>query len=208
MPENSYKFELKPLPYDYDALEPFINTQTMQVHHDRLLKAYVDKLNTTIGTCPELQKLTLDFMLRNTCVIPASIRTNVINFGGGVSNHNFFFDSLKPATAENIPTGTLGKVINKQFGSFEKFKVMFQQKAISVFGSGWMWLVKDCAGRLFLIQTVNQNSPLSMRLYPLIVVDVWEHAYFLQYLNLRDQYIGNWFNVINWDKANELYEIH
>ena len=208
MPENGYKYELKPLPYDYDALEPFINAQTMQVHHDRLLKAYVDKLNATLETRQRLQKLTLDFMLRNTGIIPADARTNVINFGGGVSNHNFFFASLRPGIAENVPMGTLGKAINKQFGSFEKFRVIFKQKAMSVFGSGWMWLVKGRGGELFLTQTANQNSPLSMRLYPLIVVDVWEHAYFLQYLNLRDKYIDNWFNVINWDKANELYESH
>ena len=209
MSEECYEFELKPLPYSYDALEPYISTQTMQVHHDRLLKGYVDKLNATLKNCTQLQKVNLDCMLRNLFLIPQKIRTSVIHFGGGVSNHNFFFESLRPSgKTENVPVGKLKNAIETQFGSYEKFKELFKEKAMAVFGSGWMWLVKDRNGRLIIFQTANQDSPLSSGFCPLMVIDVWEHAYFLQYLNLRDQYIDNWFHVIDWDRANQLYEVH
>jgi len=136
MPKDYYKIDLMPLPYDYTALEPYINTQTMQVHHDRLLKAYVDKLNATLAAYPKLQKLSLEQMLENTYLIPDSARTSVINFGGGVYNHNFFFNSLRPGIAGNIPIGNLGKAIDRKFGSFEEFRKEFKEKALSVFGSG------------------------------------------------------------------------
>ncbi|MEZ4357239.1 MAG: superoxide dismutase [Eubacteriales bacterium] len=205
MSENYYKFDLMPLPYGYSALEPYINTQTMQVHHNRLLRAYVDKLNATLVNYPKLQRLSLEQMLENIYVIPLGIRTPVINFGGGVFNHNFFFNSLNPGTIENTPVGNLKRAIDRKFGSFWEFKKMFKEKAMSVFGSGWMWLVKDYKGNLIFEQTANQNSPISLGHIPIIVLDVWEHAYFLQYLNLRDEYIDNWFNVINWYRADEIY---
>ncbi len=205
MTENYYKFNLEPLPYDYSALEPYINTQTMQVHHDRLLKAYVDKLNTTLAAYPKLQRLSLEQMLENTRIIPASVKTSVINFGGGVYNHNFFFNSLRPGTTENTPIGNLGKAIDRKFGSFEEFRKVLKEKSLSVFGSGWMWLTKDYNDNLLLEQTANQNSPISRGHRPIIVIDVWEHAYFLQYLNLRNEYVDNWFNVINWKRADEIY---
>ncbi|MDU7336579.1 MAG: superoxide dismutase [Clostridium sp.] len=205
MSENCYEFELKPLPYGYDALEPYINAQTMQVHHDRLVKAYVEKLNAVLKDCPKLQGLTLDCMLRNKSALPPSVRTKIIDFGGGVSNHNFFFASLRPGRKGNAPIGELEKAINKQFGSFDAFQQKFKEKAMAVFGSGWLWLVKDCNGNLSLYETANQDSPLSAGYCPLIVIDVWEHAYFLQYINLRNEYIDNWFHVINWDRAECLY---
>ena len=205
MSENYYEFTLTPLPYDYSALEPFITTQTMQVHHDRLLKAYVEKLNAALAPYPSLQKLSLEQLLGNVCAIPASARTSVVNFGGGVYNHNFFFKALKPGASENMPVGNLGKAIDRAFGSYEEFKKMFKEKALSVFGSGWMWLVKDRNGGLLLEQTANQNAPISLGHNPLIVIDVWEHAYFLQYLNLRADYIDNWFNIIDWGRADMLF---
>jgi len=205
MSENYYRFDLVPLPYEDSALEPYIDTETMRVHHDRLVRAYVEKLNTTLADYPQLQRLSLEQMLQNPCAIPACIRTSVIHFGGGVYNHNFFFASLRPGMAGNAPSGHLGKAIDQRFGAFDAFKKEFKKKAMAVFGSGWMWLVKDRQGRLLLEQTANQNSPLSLGHSPIIVIDVWEHAYFLQYLNLRGEYIDNWFNVINWDRAEEVY---
>lgn len=206
MSENCYEFELKPLPYGYDALEPYIDAKTMQIHHDRLLKAYVEKLNATLKECPQLQKVSLDSMLKNKNCIPQKCRQKVIDFGGGVSNHNFFFESLRPGKGKSVPVGELEKAIIKQFCSFEKFKEKFKEKAMSVFGSGWVWLVKDQSGKLVIYETANQDSPLSAGYCPLIVIDVWEHAYFLQYINLRNEYIDNWFHVIDWDRANSLYE--
>jgi Fe-Mn family superoxide dismutase len=205
MPENQYPFTLEPLPYAYDALEPDINMQTMQVHHDRLLKAYVEKLNATLAAYPALQRLTLEQMLGNTGILPAGARVPVIRFGGGVYNHNFFFSSLRPGTAGNKPVGSLGKAIDLKFGSYAEFRKAFKEKAMAVFGSGWTWLVRDRRGGLLLEQTANQDTPLPLGHSPLVVVDVWEHAYFLQYLNLRNEYVDNWFNVIDWDKADRRY---
>ncbi len=205
MSQNYYQFELMPLPYENSALEPYIDAQTMQVHHDRLVRAYVEKLNATLADYPKVQRLSLEQQLKNPCVLPACIRTSIINFGGGVYNHNFFFNSLMPGRTGNAPVGRLGEAINHSFGSFSEFKKEFKKKAMSVFGSGWMWLVKDCKGRLLLEQTANQNTPLVLGHTPIIVIDVWEHAYFLQYLNLRGEYIDNWFYVINWRRADEIY---
>lgn len=205
MPENCYRFELPPLPYDYGALEPYINTQTMRVHHDRLQEAYVNKLNTALEDCPQLWGWNLERMLENPCALPVSMRTPVIRFGGGVWNHTFFFRALRPGTGDNRPEGGLGRAIGCKFGSLEAFRAKFKEEAMAVFGSGWMWLVKDCRGELLLEHTANQDSPLTLGHTPLIVVDLWEHAYFLQYLNLRDQYLDSWFSIINWSRAEALY---
>lgn len=205
MAEDRYPFTLIPLPYDYDALEPYISTETMEVHHDRLLKAYVDRLNGILAPYPQLQELTLTQMLQNTALLPPCIRRSVINFGGGVSNHNFFFQSMRPGLFENSPVGSLKQMIDEEFGSYEMFQKIFKEEAMSVFGSGWLWLVRKDNGRLLLQRTANQDSPLSLGDTPLTVIDVWEHAYFLQYLNLRGNYIDNWFHVVDWVKAEERY---
>jgi Fe-Mn family superoxide dismutase len=205
MPENYYPFDLVPLPYAYDALEPFINRQTMQVHHDKLLKAYVDKLNTAVSACPRMQNFSLPYMLSHLCTIPPAYRTQVRRLGGGVWNHNFFFQSLHAENSQNKPTGNLADAIAQEFASCENFKKIFKERAMAVFGSGWLWLVQNCRGNLSLVQTANQDSPISSGLRPLIVIDIWEHAYFLQYLNRRDEYIENWFHVIDWQKANQAY---
>lgn len=206
MLKDCYELKLEPLLYDYSALEPYINTQTMQIHHNRLLKAYVDRTNEILKNCPRLQSMSLTHILKNVCAIPSNIRTSLINFGGGVWNHNFFFKSLRPGNKSNSPVGTLKKTIENKFGSFEKFKDLFTEKAMAVFGSGWLWLVKDCKNNIIIIKTANQDCPISAGYTPLLVIDIWEHAYFLQYLNLRKDYIENWFNVINWDIANEIYQ--
>lgn len=206
MAKNEYPFTLIPLPYDDDALEPYIGRETMKVHHDRLLKAYVDRLNAVLAAYPELQELTLTQMLENTMQIPPVVRPAIINFGGGVANHNFFFESLRPGFYENAPTGSLRRAIDEEFGSFAMFRRVFKEEALSVFGSGWLWLVRKDNGNLLLKRTANQDSPLSLGYTPLTVVDVWEHAYFLQYLNLRGDYIDSWFHVVDWDSAQRRFE--
>lgn len=206
MAKNEYPFTLIPLPYDDDALEPYIGRETMKVHHDRLLKAYVDRLNAVLAAYPELQELTLTQMLENTMLIPPVVRPAIINFGGGVANHNFFFESLRPGFYENAPTGSLRRAIDEEFGSFAMFRRVFKEEALSVFGSGWLWLVRKDNGNLLLKRTANQDSPLSLGYTPLTVVDVWEHAYFLQYLNLRGDYIDSWFHVVDWDSAQRRFE--
>ncbi len=205
MAKNEYPFTLIPLPYDDDALEPYINEETMEVHHDRLLKAYVDRLNAVLVAYPQLQELTLTQMLENTAQLPPGVRQAIINFGGGVFNHNFFFESLRPGFYENSPIGSLRLAIDEEFGSYEMFHRVFKEEALSVFGSGWLWLVKKDDGGLLLKRTANQDSPISLGYTPLTVIDVWEHAYFLQYLNLRGDYIDSWFHVIDWAKAEERY---
>ena len=205
MPENYYPFEVKPLPYAYDALEPAINEETMRVHHDRLLKGYVDRLNTVLTAYPRLQRLSLEQMLENPWIIPVSAKVPVMRFGGGVFNHNFFFASLRPANPQNKAVGSLKRAIDRKFGSFEAFRAAFKGEAMAVFGSGWLWLVKDDDNELSLVTTANQDTPISAGYVPLITIDIWEHAYFLQYLNLRDEYIDNWFQVIDWNRAESLY---
>lgn len=205
MPENSYKFELTPLPYDYHALEPYINEQTMQIHHDKLLQAYVDKLNAALANNCGLQKTSLENMLKNLHRMPPKIRKPIQKFGGGVYNHNFFFSGMRPGSKKNEPSGNLLQAIGRKYNSFANFEQEFTKQAMSVFGSGWLWLVKDCRNHISLMMTSNQDCPLSLGFAPIVVIDVWEHAYFLQYLNRRDEYIRQWFHVIDWDKAEELY---
>lgn len=207
MSKDCYELTFEPLPYEYDALEPYINTQTMQVHHDRLLKAYVTRTNEILKGCPRLQTVPLGQILQNLHIVPAAIRTSVTNFGGGVWNHNFFFQALRPGKQDNVPEGSLKTAIENKFGSFEAFKLSFTEKAMAVFGSGWLWLVKDNRNNILIAKTANQDSPLSLGYTPLLVIDVWEHAYFLQHLNLRKDYIESWFHVINWEKANEIYAL-
>ena len=205
MPENYYRFDLVPLPYDVDALEPYINTETMRVHHNRLLRAYVDKLNAVLDDCVQLQQYSLEQMLQNSFVLPPNLRTSIINFGGGVYNHNFFFETMRPNTDDNAPEGSLAKAIDHRFGSFREFKKQFKEKAMGVFGSGWAWLTVGPRKELEIVQTANQNTPITWGFRPIIVIDVWEHAYFLQYLNLRGDYIDNWWNVVDWKKAEAHY---
>jgi Fe-Mn family superoxide dismutase len=205
MAENTYPFTLVPLPYDYDALEPYISTETMKVHHDRLLKAYVDKLNAVLAAYPRFQEFTLTQLLENTEMLPDCVRTSIINFGGGVFNHNFFFQSMRPVVFQNCPSGSLKQMINAEFGSYEMFQKVFKEEAMAVFGSGWLWLVRKDDGSLLLKRTANQDSAISLGYKPITVIDVWEHAYFLQYLNLRGEYIDHWFHVVDWAKAEERY---
>ena len=190
------QFELKPLPYAYDALEPYIDKETMMLHHDKHEKAYVDNLNKAIAKYPELYKKGLEGILKDLDSVPEDVRETVKNNAGGVYNHEFFWSIMSPEK-DQTPSGELLKAINKDFGSLENFKNKFKEAALGRFGSGWAWLVSDKDGKLSIISTPNQDSPISKGLTPILGLDVWEHAYYLKYQNRRGDYIDNWCHVVN-----------
>lgn len=198
------KFKVEPLPYAYDALEPYIDKETMTLHHDKHYNTYVDKLNAAILKHPELCFSSLEDLLANLDSIPTDIAQAVRNNGGGAYNHEFFFSIM----TDNItnPSNELLISIERDFGSYDNFKEAFKKSATEVFGSGWTWLVADNNGKLSILNTANQDSPITLGLKPIIGIDVWEHAYYLNYQNRRAEYIDNWFNVVNWDKALEKYK--
>lgn len=189
------------LPYAYNALEPYIDEQTMKLHHTKHHQAYVDKLNLALEQYIQLQKKPVEELIKNINKIPEEIRTQVRNNGGGHLNHSFFWPLLK----KNVKiSGEIEKAIRKKFGSYEKFKEEFSKSALALFGSGWTWFVLK-NNKLEIINTQNQNSPLSENMIPLLTIDVWEHAYYLKYQNRRIEYIEAFFNIINWNKVNENY---
>ncbi len=192
---------LPALPYAYDALEPYFDAQTMEIHHTKHHQVYVDKLNAAIKGSASLEDLKLEQLVRNLREVPEKIRTAVRNHGGGHANHSFFWPILKKDVAA---AGPAVDAIAKKFGSLEVFKEKFSNTAAMLFGSGWAWLVYD-QGQLDIITTANQDSPLSTGRTPLVGLDVWEHAYYLRYQNRRPEYIAAFFNIINWEKVNELY---
>lgn len=200
----SDEFKLMPLPYSYDALEPYIDKETMIIHHTKHHQAYVDNLNKIISNNPELSSKSLEDLLTNLDVLPSNVKQGVINNAGGVYNHNFFWTIMGPNQSSN-PTGDLSIAINKTFGNFDSFKSKFKDSAMSRFGSGWAWLVSDKNGNLSIISTANQDTPISIGLTPIIGIDVWEHAYYLKYKNKRSDYIDNWWNVLNWSQASKNY---
>jgi Fe-Mn family superoxide dismutase len=189
--------KLPPLPYDYSALEPHIDTRTMAVHHDKHHQAYVNNLNQALEGYPDLQdKLTLE-LLSDLDSVPEDIRTIVRNNGGGHANHSMFWNSLRP-TGSSEPNGSLAEAIDETFGSFSDFKKAFTTAATTVFGSGWTWLCVDSEGKLLITTTANQDNPVSQGLIPLLGLDVWEHAYYLKYENRRADYVATWWNVVSW----------
>lgn len=206
MSDFFYPFVNKPLPYDYDALEPYIDTKTMHLHHDKHLQTYVDNLNKALTDYPLLQKMALPQLLSNPDKLLQSARTAIMNNGGGVYNHRFYFNALANPSIEE-PIGELAGAINKAFGSFENFKSEFIKAALSVFGSGYAWLVLDGNGKLKIITTANQDTPLAMGLCPILNVDVWEHAYYLKHYNVRADYLNDWFNVVNWPVISTNYMV-
>lgn len=195
------KHELMKLPYAFDALEPFIDKQTMETHYSKHHQAYVNKLNAAIEDKKELQEKTLEGLISNLDSVPDEIRTAVRNNGGGVINHNFFWPILKKEVKFK---GEISEAIIQQFGSFDKFKEEFSDAAATLFGSGWAWLALN-NGELEIIQTHNQDSPLTLGMIPLLTLDVWEHSYYLLYKNRRPEYIEAFFSIINWKKVNENY---
>lgn len=199
-----YKFVNTPLPYAFDAMEPFIDTKTMWLHHNRHLQTYIDNLNNILSEYPQFQSWTLEQLIINVPSLPKDIQTAVKNNGGGVFNHRFYFSNLaNPAPAQ--PTGMLAEAVNREFGSYLSFQNQFKTAALSVFGSGYAWLVVNAAGRLSIITTQNQDTPLRLGMYPVLNIDVWEHAYYLKHYNLRADYINDWFHVIDWNNADRNY---
>jgi Fe-Mn family superoxide dismutase len=197
-------FTVPPLPYGYDALEPYIDTETMHVHHDKHHAAYVKKLNDAVATQPALGKMTVEELITNPDKVNASLRKTVHNNAGGHYNHTLFWQMLKPQGGGD-PQGDLAKAIAAQFGSVADFKTKFTAEAIGVFGSGWAWLVAD-GKKLEIDSTPNQDSPISAGKNPLLGVDVWEHAYYLKNQNRRADYLAAWWNVVNWDFVAAKYQ--
>ncbi len=192
-------YELPPLPYAYDALEPYIDARTMEIHHTKHHQAYITNLNGAIEKHPELATKSLEDLLRDLNAVPEDIRTVVRNHGGGTWNHSLFWVIMSPKGG-GAPTGELAKAIDAAFGSFDAFKAEFEKAANGRFGSGWAWLVLR-QGQLAVVSTANQDNPLSEGMIPLMGIDVWEHAYYLKYQNRRAEYVSNWWNVVNWDEV-------
>jgi Fe-Mn family superoxide dismutase len=206
-------YELPKLPYAYDALEPFIDAKTMEIHHAKHHAAYVAKLNEALANYPAFAKASagkpefqsLGDMLKNLSDVPENIRVAVRNHGGGHFNHSMFWELMKPQGG-GAAVGELSKAIVKTFGAFEKFQEEFTKAATGVFGSGWAWLALDPNNVLKIVQTPNQDNPISTGLKPILGIDVWEHAYYLKYQNRRLDYVSAWWNVVNWAKAEENFK--
>ncbi|MDQ2732213.1 MAG: superoxide dismutase [Armatimonadota bacterium] len=196
-------FEVPPLPYAYDALEPYIDEQTMHLHHDKHHQAYVTNLNAAVEKTPELQGKSLHDIITNIQSVPEAVRTAVRNNGGGHWNHSMFWEIMTPQ-GHGHPHGPIGDAINTTFGGFDKFKELFAAAAATRFGSGWAWLVVD-GGTLKIESTPNQDTPLMEGRHPVLGLDVWEHSYYLKYQNRRPEYVTAWWNTINWDAVAERY---
>jgi Fe-Mn family superoxide dismutase len=202
--EKKGGYVLPKLPYEYDALEPYIDAKTMEIHHDKHHKAYVDNLNKALVGHEDLAKKPIAELLRDIDSLPQDIRQAVINNGGGHANHSMFWRIMGPK-AGGEPTGALAKAIDEAFGSFDKFQEKLNDAAVKRFGSGWAWLVlgKD---KLEVFSTANQDSPYLKNQMPIMGIDVWEHAYYLKYQNRRPEYVKAWWNVVNWKTVAERYE--
>ncbi len=198
--------QLPPLPFPSDALEPNIDKQTMEIHHDKHHQAYVTNYNKAIEKQPELDGKPLHDVLANNCaMVKDEIKTAVRNNGGGIHNHNLFWEILNPAGKQgDKPVGNLAQAIDQKFGSFDKFKEAFTTAATTRFGSGWAWLVKK-GQNIEVISTANQDSPLMEGAFPIIGLDVWEHAYYLKYQNKRPDYMAAWWNVVNWKEVEKKF---
>jgi superoxide dismutase, Fe-Mn family len=196
-------FELPKLPYAYDALEPYIDARTMEIHHTKHHNTYITKLNEALEKHAGLNDKSLDSLLSDLNAIPEDIRGAVRNHGGGTWNHNMFWEIMGP-NAGGTPSGNLAAALESNFGSFDAFKSEFEKAATTLFGSGWAWLVKR-GGGLAVVTTPNQDNPLSQGMTPVMGIDVWEHAYYLHYQNRRPEYVSNWWNVVNWEAVSERF---
>lgn len=198
-------YELPKLPYAYDALESHIDARTMEIHHTKHHQTYITNVNNALKDQPALAGKSIEDLIRDLSAVPEAIRTVVRNNGGGHANHSFFWQIMAP-NAEHEPTGKLAQEINSSFGSLDGFKEKFAAAGAGRFGSGWAWLVKNKSGRLEVASTPNQDSPLMDGNTPILGVDVWEHAYYLNYQNRRPDYIKAWWNVVNWAEAGKRFE--
>lgn len=204
MQAEIYPFVVHPLPYEYDALLPVLDAETLSFHHDKHYVTYVNNLNKVLADYPELQKKSLKELLIELDSLPEAVRTPIRNNGGGVFNHELYFDGMKSPVGQE-PCGRLAEAIIRDFGSYLQWKEEMKQAALSKFGSGWAWLLSDKAGKLQIVQTANQEVPDLKNYNPIFLVDVWEHAYYLQYQNRRADYLDGWFGLINWRKADKKY---
>ena len=203
--EQYYPFRLEPLDYRFNDLEPYLDLQTVLLHYGNHQQNYVNQLNDALSFWPLYQEWSLTQLLRNPSLLPLKLQIQVRQSGGGVFNHQFYFDSITPASGQQ-PSAALEAAIRRDFGSMDAFRRQFMDAADRVFGSGWVWLVADPFGRMRIITTRDQETPLAMNLTPLLAVDLWEHAYYLQYKNHRTRYLDSWWNLINWQKVGRRYQ--
>ncbi len=196
-------FTLPNLPYAYNALEPYIDERTMQIHHDKHHAAYVKNLNDALAGHDDLLALSVEDLIKNLSKVPEAIRTKVKNNGGGHANHSFFWTSMAPKSSRQS-SGALAKAIDETFGSFEKFQEQFSACALNHFGSGWAWLTLE-KGKLKIEDSANQDNPLTEGRIPILTLDVWEHAYYLKYQNMRVEYIKAWWHVVNWAEVERRF---
>jgi len=197
-------YQLPQLSYPYDALEPHIDARTMEIHHARHHQTYIDKLNEALSSHQELTDKPIEELLKRLDLIPQEIRLAVRNHGGGHANHSFFW-TIMSRDGGGKPSGELADAMLRTFGSFAEFQSLFTQTALGQFGSGWAWLVKNNNGEVSVLATPNQDSPLSQNLTPLLGLDVWEHAYYLQYQNKRADYVRAWWNVVDWEMVQKRF---
>lgn len=201
---ETFPFQVEPLPYPYNGLEPAISKETLEFHHDKHYKTYVDNLNGILADFPKLQDMTLEYLLIHLEDLPADIQTGIRNNGGGVYNHQLYFRCMQ-GDGFSMPEGDLANAIHRDFESVDNFNRVITNAAVKQFGSGYAWLVCE-NGKLSVLSTANQETPISDSKHPLLCIDVWEHAYYLQYQNRRADYIANWLNLINWEYVDCLYQ--
>lgn len=202
---EKYPFKLKSLDYPYNSLEPYIDEKTMYIHHNKHLATYINNLNNILLENSDFQNFTLGDLIQNNVLLPANIQESVKNNAGGVFNHNFYFKIMTPNKEKNN-IANFEHIILKNFNSVEEFSNKLLQVALSRFASGWAWLTIDTNKNLHIISTANQDTPYSTNLCPIMLIDVWEHAYYLKYQNRRDLYLNNFFNIINWYQVKKNYE--
>lgn len=199
------KHTLAPLPYAYNALEPFIDAKTLEIHHSKHHQSYVDKLNAALEKYPELQDKTVEELIKELDILPEAIRTIVRNNAGGHFSHTLYWSTMSPTAEEYVPE-ELGKALVETFGSIVAFKEQFSKVATNLFGSGWVWLVVDTNKKPKIVSTTGHDNPLMTGDIPLMVIDIWEHAYYLKYQNRRAEYIENWWNVLDWKAVEKNYK--
>ena len=198
------ELKLNPLPYESDSLEPYIDTDTLNIHHENIEQEYIDKLNLIIENTPKLKEKSLYKILSKPKILPKKLRETFLDAGGAVYNHEFFWNSII-SDAMKTPSSNIGDAINKQYGSFDNFKSEFEKVALNLLTPGWIWLISDNHGNLSIITTPNNTTPIYLKKYPIICLDLWEHAYYLKYQDRKIEYIKSFWNITNWEFAENNY---